>query len=371
MRIPMYGAFLLALNACNSKDKDTSSADSTESAAYYSYDGNGNLNRPIGYRSWVYVGTPVTPNDMNGGKAPFPEMHNVYIDPSSYEHWKEHGEWRDGTILVKELVDIGSKAAVSGQGYFAGEFIGLEATIKDKKQSPNEPGNWAYYSFTNPTEGTLKTTAKAFATQSCNACHAASATDDFVFTQYYPVLSAAKKVGKKVNPEDNAARKASAKKEEKKTSQWDPTEATPMDKKFEIPLDKEALLTYLKEGKYKDLPYKETKTHPSIGPHQKVSLPVRVFMNKTIGDSLLAMNKNHPVGSLMVKEMFTKSGDPTGWAVMVKTQDETNQGKGWFWYEIADLDKTPKVVTHGNGVSGCYQCHSIGRDTVRSHFPLQ
>ena len=32
----------------------------------------GELQRPTGYREWVYVGTPVTPNDMNGGKAAFP-----------------------------------------------------------------------------------------------------------------------------------------------------------------------------------------------------------------------------------------------------------------------------------------------------------
>jgi len=39
---------------------------------------NGKLDRPTGYREWVYVGTPVTPNDMNNGKAAFPEFHNVY-----------------------------------------------------------------------------------------------------------------------------------------------------------------------------------------------------------------------------------------------------------------------------------------------------
>lgn len=30
---------------------------------------NGELERPTDYREWVYVGTPVTPNDMNEGKA--------------------------------------------------------------------------------------------------------------------------------------------------------------------------------------------------------------------------------------------------------------------------------------------------------------
>jgi hypothetical protein len=35
------------------------------------------LDRPTDYREWVYVGTPVTPNDMNDGKAAFPEHYNV------------------------------------------------------------------------------------------------------------------------------------------------------------------------------------------------------------------------------------------------------------------------------------------------------
>jgi len=159
---------------------------------------NGQLERPDGYREWVYVGTPVTPNDMNNGKAAFPEFHNVYIDPDSWAHWKREGEFRDGTILMKELVSVGSKAAVSGNGYFQGDFLGLEATIKSKKHfpNPNEPGNWAYFSFSTPDHKTLSKTASAFPAAACNACHEGAAAHDFVFTQYYPVLRFGKGKGK-------------------------------------------------------------------------------------------------------------------------------------------------------------------------------
>ncbi len=156
---------------------------------------NGELKRPTGFREWIYVGAPVTPNDLNNGKAAFPEHHNVYIDPKSWAHWKKTGEFRDGTILMKELVSVGTKVAVSGNGYFQGNYIGLEATIKSKKHSPDEPGNWAYYSFSTPDHKSLKPIAKAFPTASCNACHAASAADDFVFTQHYPVLREGKAAG--------------------------------------------------------------------------------------------------------------------------------------------------------------------------------
>lgn len=156
---------------------------------------NGKLDRPTGYREWVFVGTPVTPNDLNDGKAAFPEFHNVYIDPTSWAHWKKTGEFRDGTILVKELVSVGSKAAVSGKGYFQGNFIGLEATIKSKAHFPDEPGNWAYFSFSTPDHKALTPVAEKFPAASCNGCHQAAAADDFVLTQYYPVLRAGKKAG--------------------------------------------------------------------------------------------------------------------------------------------------------------------------------
>ena len=158
---------------------------------------DGVLERPTGYREWIYVGTPLTPNDMNGGKAPFPEFHNVYIDPESWRHWKATGRFRDGTILVKELVSVGSKSAVSGKGYFMGEFVGLEATVKSKAAFPDEPGNWGYFSFSSKDHKRLSDRASAFPTAACNSCHQSAARDDFVFTQYYPVLSRGKGAGEK------------------------------------------------------------------------------------------------------------------------------------------------------------------------------
>lgn len=158
------------------------------------FDSEGNLLLPdVGYREWIYVGTPVTPNDMNAGKAPFPEFHSVYIRPADWVHFKKTGTFQDGTMLVKELISVGSKVAVSGQGYFMGDFIGLEATIKDAKRFPEEPGNWAYFSFGRADHSLpLKDKSPAFPTAACAACHQAAAADDMVFTQYYPILRAAK-----------------------------------------------------------------------------------------------------------------------------------------------------------------------------------
>ena len=58
---------------------------------FFTMNSKGELDRPTGYREWVHIGTPVTPNDLNDGKAPFPEFHAVYIDPASWARWKRPG----------------------------------------------------------------------------------------------------------------------------------------------------------------------------------------------------------------------------------------------------------------------------------------
>ena len=152
------------------------------------------------WREWTYVGSLVTPNVLNNGQAPFPEHHMVYIDPVSWEHYKKTGVFREGTVLAKELTRVrapdganedGSTDEVSGTGYFMGEFSGFEITIKSKELYPDEPGNWAYYTFGHQPEP-YNQTAKRQPAEACNACHEAAAAEDFVFTQFYPVLRAAK-----------------------------------------------------------------------------------------------------------------------------------------------------------------------------------
>lgn len=167
------------------------------------FNADGSVSIPQGWRDWVYVGTPLTPNALNGGEAPFPEFHNVYVEPSAYKYFKKTGKWAEGTQIAKELVRVresengndpvtGSSQEVSGRGYFMGDFAGLELTVKDSKRFAKEPGGWAYFSFGHQSEP-YNRTASVLPTQSCNSCHSANAATDFVFTQFYPVLRAAQK----------------------------------------------------------------------------------------------------------------------------------------------------------------------------------
>src|SRR6516165_8308699 len=86
---------------------------------------DGNLVLPTGFRQWIFLGGPITPNGLNGGKALFPEFHNVYVEPENFRYYQEHGNFPEGTVLVKELVltqagkyPDGSVDSSSGRGYF-------------------------------------------------------------------------------------------------------------------------------------------------------------------------------------------------------------------------------------------------------------
>jgi len=168
----------------------TSSADSHEMYEP-KFNAAGEMIRPEGWREWIYIGTPLTPNSLNPPQAPFPEFHSVYIDPKSWAHYKKTGKFRDGTVIAKELALVGDTAATSGRGFFMGEFSGFEIAYKSTKHFPNEPGNWAYFTFGHQPEPYNDTAAKQ-PVAACAACHIAAAAEDMVFTQYYPVVRAGK-----------------------------------------------------------------------------------------------------------------------------------------------------------------------------------
>lgn len=193
------GTVVVAIAILSASTGPTKSQDATYTPEFTS---DKMLKIPNGkiWREWPFVGGLVTPNALNDGNAPFPEHHIIYIDPVSWDHYKKTGKFREGTVLAKELTRVrapdgankdGSTDEVSGAGYFMGEYSGFEITIKSKKLFPKEPGNWAYYTFGHKPEP-YNSAAKKQPTEACNACHEAAAAEDFVFTQFYPVLRAAK-----------------------------------------------------------------------------------------------------------------------------------------------------------------------------------
>jgi hypothetical protein len=154
---------------------------------------DGSLLLPKNWRSWVFVGAPLTPNALNGGEATFPEFHNVYIEPGSYAIYKRTGVFPEGTIMFKELqltlpppeFPDGSRNEPSGRGYFGGPFNGADVGVKDTKRYA-DTGGWGYYSFNH--HEPKAPSAKLKPKEECAACHIAHAKKDDVWTQFYPLL---------------------------------------------------------------------------------------------------------------------------------------------------------------------------------------
>jgi hypothetical protein len=321
------------------------------------YTKDGEVLRPVGWRRWVYVGTPLTPDDMNGGEATFREFHNVYIDPHSFEVFSETGEFPNGTQLVKEMVLVGSKEASSGSGYFMGDFYGLELTIKDTERFKDQPGGWAYFSFGHTTFDKYAKTAKVMPAESCNSCHESSADTDWVFTQYYPVLRAAMPGHKAKEGEQTRASRKKMDEGALKAAMGAVGQKADGAKNDEY-TDK--LFTWLQSGAYKK--YKgESAVHKSTAFSSHGD--VRIFVNDKLAESMESGNKSHPVGSVAVKELH-KDGGLIGWATAVKAK-EGEKGHGWHWYENLSTENNDSPVASGLGAGKCVGCHSAGKDFIQ------
>ncbi len=180
--------------AVSSLPRNTSSvaADTQHSTAVF--DSDGKLKLPTGYRRWVFVGAPLTPNGLNNGKAGFPEYHHVYVEEKNLDAYLKTGSFPEGTVIVKELTRVlnptfpdGSRAEPSGRGYFNGEFNGLDVTVKDSKRFANTNG-WGFFNFGHHPLPYAESAKEASAAE-CASCHAAFvAKTDMTWVQFYPIL---------------------------------------------------------------------------------------------------------------------------------------------------------------------------------------
>lgn len=133
------------------------------------------------------------------------------------------------------------------------------------------------------------------------------------------------------------------------------------------PVDKDALFDWLTSGRYKSWVH-ESAAHASAGPH-----PTKViaYLNEALDASLVSGGDAHPKGSAAVKELLDGGGKLSGWAVSIKTEDESDAGNGWYWYEILGTSAESTVVASDNGVPLCFGCHTPGKDFVLIPHPLK
>lgn len=158
------------------------------------FDSQGKLKLPNGYRRWVFLGAPLTPDGLNNGKAGFPEYHLVYVEQQNLDAYLKTGSFPEGTVIVKELTRVldptfpdGSRAEPSGRGYFNGEFNGLDVTVKDSKRFAKSNG-WGFFNFGHHPLPYAESATEAPISE-CAGCHMAFvAKTDMTWVQFYPML---------------------------------------------------------------------------------------------------------------------------------------------------------------------------------------
>jgi Cytochrome P460 len=170
------------------------------------FNADGTVQLPTGFRQWVFVGAPLTPEGLNNGKyncdaagenctrSNFPEFHHVYIEKKNVDAYLKTGDFPEGTVIVKELTRVlsptfpdSSRKEPSGRGYFNGVYNGIDMSIKDSKRFA-KTNNWGFFTFGHHPMPYDKTSAERPASE-CAGCHIANVADtDMSWIHFYPLL---------------------------------------------------------------------------------------------------------------------------------------------------------------------------------------
>src|ERR1700741_1458515 len=186
------GLWLRPTTAVAARGQQSPAANNQGSSAVFEPDGKVRL--PTGFRSWVFVGAPLTPNGLNHGEAGFPEYHHVYVEKKNVAAYLKTGSFPEGTVIVKELTRVlsptfpdGSREEPSGRGFFNGEYNGIDMTVKDSKRFAKTNG-WGFFTYGHHPLPYDKSASEASPAE-CASCHIANvAKTDLTWIQFYPLL---------------------------------------------------------------------------------------------------------------------------------------------------------------------------------------
>lgn len=141
---------------------------------------------PSDFQTWEFLGTfaGLAP-DKNGSH----EMHAVYASPGTIAHFRKTGEYPDGAVLVKEVMETNTENMTTGRISYATDAKGWFVWIKDRKGRFPESKlwgdgwGWAFYEAGEKP----KLTTTDYKTD-CLGCHVPAQATDYSYVQGYPVL---------------------------------------------------------------------------------------------------------------------------------------------------------------------------------------
>jgi Cytochrome P460 len=145
------------------------------------YGADGKLVRPTGYRKWAYLssGYGMSYSQTASDHLMFT---NVFVTPSSYDYYVEHGTWPDKTMFVLEIYGSASKGSINLHGNYQSGLMGLDVEVKDEKRFEDK---WAYFGFDAAENSSAATKPSK---NDCWNCHDKNAAVEHSFVQFYPEL---------------------------------------------------------------------------------------------------------------------------------------------------------------------------------------
>lgn len=136
---------------------------------------------------------------------------------------------------------------------------------------------------------------------------------------------------------------------------------------LDAPDSEQALLAFIAGKQYVGWAH-EADYHVSAGPHGD---HVKVFYSPKAAAALTAKAGTFPAGAAAIKEL-SSGFSVYGYAVWVKVQDATDNGNGFFWYEIIHQGGgQDSIYGNARGSGDCVGCHSAGKDYDLSTEPFQ
>ncbi|NOK35141.1 hypothetical protein HMI49_18225 [Corallococcus exercitus] len=131
----------------------------------------------------------------------------------------------------------------------------------------------------------------------------------------------------------------------------------------QLDTSEQGITAFVRSGQYTSW-LAEPTVHETRAPHGS---KVRVFFNDLLVQSLRDGNATHPMGSIVVKELFEDDGKTLrGHALDVKIAEGPGKDT-WIFYEGFGPDYSNNY--YGRAHSTCHGCHSDGKDYVTSPLP--
>ena len=181
MRIVIGGAMIAGLICTATLAKDAKSLEFSVAVGE-----GGSIHLPdVDFRAeWSMLGTWSIAGDEGADG-----LHVVYTQPATIQHYREAGEFPDGAVLIKELLEAQTEDLTTGTVSYAADVSGWFVMVKsDEDRFPDnklwgDGWGWAYF---DPEDRKVTTTEEYVS--ECKGCHIPARETDWIYVRGYPVL---------------------------------------------------------------------------------------------------------------------------------------------------------------------------------------